>query len=66
MSTYAVIYEHAGDGGWSARAADLPVRYRVCGGGAGGLDASEGLPRAGDDRLPGHTDHALAVGLESA
>lgn len=25
MSTYAVIYEHAGDGGWSARAADLPV-----------------------------------------
>lgn len=25
MSTYAVIYEQAGDGGWSARAADLPV-----------------------------------------
>ncbi len=25
MSTYAVIYEHAGDGSWSARAADLPV-----------------------------------------
>lgn len=25
MSTYAVIYERAGDGSWSARAADLPV-----------------------------------------
>lgn len=25
MSTYAVIYEHASDGSWSARAADLPV-----------------------------------------
>jgi predicted RNase H-like HicB family nuclease len=25
MRTYAVIYEHAGDGSWSVRAADLPV-----------------------------------------
>ncbi len=25
MSQYAVIYERAGDGSWSARAADLPV-----------------------------------------
>ncbi len=25
MSTYAVIYEPASDGSWSARAADLPV-----------------------------------------
>lgn len=25
MTEYAVIYEQAGDGSWSARAADLPV-----------------------------------------
>lgn len=25
MTTYSVIYEAATDGGWSARAADLPV-----------------------------------------
>lgn len=25
MTDYAVIYEQAGDGSWSARAADLPV-----------------------------------------
>lgn len=25
MTSYAVIYEPAGDGSWSARAADLPV-----------------------------------------
>lgn len=25
MTSYAVIYEQAADGGWSARAADLPV-----------------------------------------
>ena len=25
MRTYAVIYEQAGDGGWGARAEDLPV-----------------------------------------
>lgn len=25
MTTYAVIYERASDGSWSARAADLPV-----------------------------------------
>lgn len=25
MTHYAVIYERAGDGSWSARAADLPV-----------------------------------------
>ncbi len=25
MSTFGVIYEQAGDGSWSARAADLPV-----------------------------------------
>lgn len=54
MTTYAVIYEPAADGSWSARAADLPV-YAVG-------DSREEAEREIRSAIAVHLDHLVESG----